>query len=182
MSEQTNSNCIVRRATADDVSAAAKVHELAFPRQTYSQEWLDCVFRSFPKSQLFVAELDGEIVGLIFWTEKSGFRIEAVVELEQIAVHPDRRSKSISSIGTQLILRSVILVAEKIAERGAKLSHILGNTRVDNRSLQLYKKFGAQSILVVPGLFTADEVFLVVHNVDASIDAWKKRNLAKASK
>ncbi len=101
------------------------------------------------------------------------------MELEQIAVHPNARSTGISSIGTQMILRSIVLVAEKIAERGAKLGHVLGSTRVDNRSLKLYQKFGAQKILAVPGLFTADEVFLVVHKVDESIANYKKKKLSK---
>jgi ribosomal protein S18 acetylase RimI-like enzyme len=167
MSTSTNvseSRLVIRRAVAKDISAAAKVHELAFPRQTFSYDWLDCVFRSFPKSQLFVAERAGEIVGLIFWTEKSGFRKEAVVELEQIAVHPELQGRG---IGIYLILRSVVLVAEKIAERGAKLCHIIGNTRVNNDALKLYKKLGAQPMGTISGLFTADEMFLALNNIDA---------------
>ena len=82
MTEKSKADLVIRRALAQDILPAAKVHELAFPRQTFSYDWLDCVFRSFPKSQLFVAERASEIVGLIFWTEKSGFRKEAVVELE----------------------------------------------------------------------------------------------------
>src|ERR1019366_2004749 len=125
------SDLIIRRAQEQDIAAAAVVHQLAFPRQTHSLEWLGCVFKSFTKSQLFVAETDGKIVGLIFWTEKSGFRQEAVVELEQVAVQPEYQGRG---IGVYLIVRSAVLVAEKIAERGAKLCHLLGNTRVDNRA------------------------------------------------
>ncbi len=164
MTEKSKADLVIRRAVAQDIWPAAKVHELAFPRQTFSHDWLDCVFRSFPKSQLFVAERAGEIVGLIFWTEKSGFRKEAVVELEQIAVHPNKQS---IGIGTQLIMQSLPLVAEKIAERGAKLGHVLINTRVDNYSQELYRKtLGARPAAVVSGLFTADEVFMVAHNID----------------
>lgn len=156
-------NLVVRRATEKDLSAAAKVHELAFPRQTFSKDWIDCVFRAFPKSQLFVAELNGEIVGLIFWTEKSGFRKEAVVELEQIAVHPDYYGKG---IGVHLIAQSIIEVAEKIAERDAKLSHVLGNTRANNTALKLYQKLGAQIIGSASAMFTADEVFLIISKLE----------------
>jgi ribosomal protein S18 acetylase RimI-like enzyme len=161
--QMLNSDLIIRRAAAKDIEDAAKVDELAFPRQTFSKDWLDCVFKSFPKSQLFVAERAGEIIGLVFWTEKIGFRKEAVVELEQIAVHPDYQGRG---IGIYLIIRSVILVAEKIAERGAKLCHILGNTRVNNNALKLYKTLGAQPIGKISGLFSADEVFLSINNVD----------------
>ena len=38
--------------------------------------------------QFFVAESNGEIRGFIHWTQKSGFRQQVVLELEQIAVHP----------------------------------------------------------------------------------------------
>jgi ribosomal protein S18 acetylase RimI-like enzyme len=165
LDRKTVSNILVRRAQSEDIPAAAKVHELAFPRQTYSLEWLDCVFRSFPKSQLFVAVIASEIVGIIFWTEKSGFRKEAVVELEQIAVHPDHQD---GGIGTELIIRSLPDVADKIAERGAKIGTVLGNTRIDNRALNWYKSFGAEAVATVPGMFSADEVFLVVHNPDMS--------------
>ncbi len=172
------SNLVIRRAEADDIPGAAKVHELAFPRQTFSKDWIDCVFRSFPKSQLFIAERGGEIIGLIFWTEKSGFRREAVVELEQIAVHPEYQGRG---IGIYLIIHSVILVAENIAERGAKLCHILGNTRVNNDALKLYTKLGAQTIGAVSGLFTADEVFLAINNVDVDqiLKAARKSKITK---
>ena len=165
MAETHGSKVTVRRAKAEDVPATAEVHKLAFPRQTFSPEWIDCVFRSFPKSQLFVAEREGKIVGLIFWTEKSGFRKEAILELEQIAVHPDYQDRG---IGAELIIRSLPCVAEKIAERGAKLGTILGNTRVDNRALKLYKRFGVETVATIPGMFSADEVFLVIRNVDVS--------------
>ncbi len=163
MTKIANPDLIIRRAVAADIDAAGRVHQLAFPRQTHSKEWIECVFHSFPKSQLFVAELGNEIVGLIFWTEKSGFRKEAVVELEQIAVLPEYQGRG---IGVYLIIHSAILVAEKITERGAKLCHILGNTRVDNRALKLYKKLGAQPIGSISGLFSADEVFMAICNID----------------
>ena len=165
MAEAAASRVVVRRARSEDIAWAAEVHRLAFPRQTYSLDWIDCVFRAFPKSQLFVAEIDSGIVGIIFWTEKSGFRKEAVVELEQIAVHPDHQD---AGIGTELIIRSLPDVAQQIAERGAKLGTILGNTRVDNQALDWYKRFGAEPVATVPGMFSADEVFLVVRNVDVS--------------
>lgn len=153
----------VRRMKEEDIVRAAEVHAAAFPRQTHSKEWLECVSRSFPKSQCFVAEREGEIVGIIFWTEKSGFRKEAFVELEQIAVHPDFQRQG---IGTQLIQKSLPVVARKISERGAQLKNILVNTRSDNEAQELYKKtLGAQPVAVVSGIFTADEVYMVARDV-----------------
>lgn len=43
----------VRRMLELDMDKAAQVHAAAFPRQTFSKDWLQCVFRAFPKSQLF---------------------------------------------------------------------------------------------------------------------------------
>jgi ribosomal protein S18 acetylase RimI-like enzyme len=153
----------IRRMREEDISAAAEVHAAAFPRQTFSKEWLDCVFRSFPKSQCFVAETEGKIVGVIFWTEKSGFRKEAFVELEQIAVSPHLQGRG---IGTQLIEKSLPEVAYKISERGAQLKNIIVNTRSDNAAQELYKKtLGAEPVARVSGIFTADEVYMIAKDV-----------------
>ena len=82
----------IRRMEAKDLPGAAEVHQRAFPRQTFSADWLSCHFNAFPACQAFVAENSrGNIIGLILWTEKSGFRKEAFVELEQIAVEPEER-------------------------------------------------------------------------------------------
>ena len=38
--------------------------------------------------KVFVAHIDGEVVGCIVWSEKSGFRKEAVLEAEPVAIIP----------------------------------------------------------------------------------------------
>ena len=153
----------IRRMTEDDIDQAAQVHAAAFPRQTFSRDWVQCGFRAFPKIQFFVAERNGEIVGVAFWTEKSGFRKEAIVELEQIAVHPSMQGQG---IGTALIQQSLPPVAAKIAERGACLKHLLVNTRADNYAQQLYEKaMGAVPAATISGMFPVDEVYMIAKDV-----------------
>ena len=74
---------IIRLMREDDLPSAALVHQSVFVRQSYSHEWLRCNFNAFPRYLIFVAEIDDEIVGYIIWVQKSGFRPEAVLELEQ---------------------------------------------------------------------------------------------------
>ena len=113
---------------------------------------------------MFVAEQEGRIVGVAFWTEKSGFRPQAIAELEQIAVEPQLQGQG---IGTALIQRSLPLVAAKIIERGAKLSHLLVNTRADNHAQKLYEKaMGAQIVATISGMFATEEVYLIARDVE----------------
>jgi len=150
--------------TEQDIEQAAQVHASAFPRQTFSKDWITCGFRAFPKIQFFVAEQQGQIAGVAFWTEKSGFRKEAIVELEQIAVHPSMQGQG---IGMALIQQSLPAVAAKVAERGATVKHLLVNTRADNYAQQLYKKaMGAVPAARISGMFPVDEVYMIAKDVD----------------
>jgi ribosomal protein S18 acetylase RimI-like enzyme len=153
----------------NDIASTAQVHAKAFPRQTYSKEWLECAFNAFPKTQCFVAEQNNEIVGFVFWTEKSGFRKDAYLELEQGAVDPNYQGKGIC---TALVSESLSMVASKISERGAQVKNIIVNTRVDNEyALRICKNIlRAKQVAVIPGLFTADEVYLMAQDIEKLIE------------
>jgi len=152
----------IRRMEETDIGEAADVHASAFPRQTCSLKWITCCLRALPKTQSFVADLDGRIVGLALWTERSGFRRDAVIELEQIAVHPDHQGRG---IGTALIVESLPSVESSIIERGARIKHILVNTRTDNAAQRLYAKLlGAEVEAVIPSLFSGDEVYMIARD------------------
>lgn len=43
-------------------------------------------------------------VGYIFWAQKSGFRAEVILELDQIAIHPDFQGLGLSK---KLIVESI---------------------------------------------------------------------------
>jgi ribosomal protein S18 acetylase RimI-like enzyme len=155
----------IRRMTEEDLDGAARVHSLAFVRQRESRAWIECNFRAYPRMQYFVAEVEGRVVGLIHWSQKSGFRLEAVLELEQLAVDPACQGQG---IGRRLIQETLPLVKAQLAERGARLKHILVNTRADNYAQKLYRDtLGAEVEATIPALFSGDEVYMVARNVDA---------------
>lgn len=154
----------IRRITAADIDRTANIHALVFPRQQYSVEWMESNYRAFPRIQLFIAEESENIIGFILWTQKSGFRPEAVIELEQIAVYPNRQNQG---IGELLIRCSLPLLSTQIAERGATIKHIVVTTRHDNAAQSLYKRvLGAEVESVVHQLFSDDEVYMIARNIN----------------
>ncbi len=146
-----------------DLEGAAEVHRLAFVRQRQSYEWLQCNFNASPRFLNFVAERDGEIVGYIIWVQKSGFRPEAVLELEQVAVSPNAQGQG---IGRKLINESLPLVKDQLALNGSTVKHIIVTTRADNFAQQLYKStLGAEVETTISNLYSADEVLMIARNV-----------------
>lgn len=161
----------VRRLEAADIPQAAEVHRLAFPRQGHNLEWVKCCFASFPKSQCFVAEVEGKMVGLMICTEKSGFRKEAIIDVEQGCVLPEYQGKG---IGTSLLMQALPMIAALISERGDVLTTLYGNTRADNAlAVGISKTFGAEVVSRVSGIFPADEIFVVVRDVSKFIQPQK---------
>lgn len=123
----------VRFMTEADLDGAALVHKATFVRQQHSRNWLQCNLNAAPRFLNFVAESEGEIVGYIIWVQKSGFRPEAVLELEQLAVLPSAQGQG---LGKTLILDSP--AAGKTAFGGSRLD---AQTRAsDHQSRQLCTK------------------------------------------
>ena len=151
--------------TFDDISSVAEVHEKVFPRQQHSQEWIECNFQAFPRTQMFVAEdeNDNAIVGYVQWIQKSGFRPEVVLELEQIAVVPTHQGRG---VGATLIVSSLSVVKQHLAVWNQKLKHLIVTTRADNAAQRLYRKTLSVEIeATIRNLFSADEVIMIVRNV-----------------
>ena len=154
----------IRRMGAADIDRIASIHAVTFPRQHRSLEWIESNYRAFPRVQYFIAAAGENVIGFIMWTQKSGFRPEAVIELEQIAVRPDRRNQG---IGELLIRRSLPLLSTQIIEYGAKIKHIIVTTRHDNAAQSLYTKvLGAKVEAVIPKLFSDDEVYMIARNIN----------------
>jgi len=153
----------VRFMLTEDIPAAALVHQSAFPRQRHSQQWLQCNFNAAPRYLCFVAQQANEIVGYIIWVQKSGFRPEAVLELEQLAVASEHQGKG---IGRELIAASLPLVKAQLSKQGSTVKHILVTTRADNFAQQLYREtLGAEVETTISNLYSADEVLMVARNV-----------------
>ena len=153
----------IRHMEIKDLPKASLVHKEAFVRQQYSLEWLECNINAYPRMLSFVAEVNDSIVGYIIWNQKSGFRSEAVIELEQIAVLPNLHGQG---IGRNLIEQTLPFVKYQLTKQGAVLKHITVNTRADNHAQKLYRDtLGAEVEATITNLYSADEVFMVARNV-----------------
>lgn len=144
----------------DDVGEVAKIHSLQFPRQESSYEWIKCNFAAFPRIMLFVARDEQDrVVGYVQWIQKSGFRKQAVIELEQIAVLTNYQGKG---TGTKLIKESLNQIQIYLEDSNSKLKAILVSTRSDNKAKALYEKvLGAKEIVVIKNLYSNDEVLML---------------------
>lgn len=149
----------VRRLTEDDIHPVATVHREAFTRHRESEQWIRCNFDAYPRIQVFAAAEGGRIRGFIMWTHRSGFRENAVLELEQIAVHPDHQGRG---IGTQLVEESLPVVEEWLADRGSTVSTIVVGTRTDNDARRLYEEtLDAEPAAIIENYASGSELFLI---------------------
>ncbi len=157
----------VRFMTKVDLDGSALVHQATFVRQKNPRDWLQCNLNASPRFLNLVAESEGEVVGYIIWVQKSGFRPEAVLELEQLAVLPTAQGQG---LGKQLILDSLPQVKQKLAEQGSTLKHVLVTTRADNFAQKLYQStLGAEIETTISNLYSADEVLMIARNVGERI-------------
>ncbi len=64
------------------------------------------------------------------------------------------------------------MVAKQIEKRGARVRHLLVNTRNDNHARQMYERtIGAKVIATISGMFTADDLFMAANNVNVDSSA-----------
>ncbi|WP_353385421.1 GNAT family N-acetyltransferase [Halopseudomonas sabulinigri] len=154
----------IRAMQAADLSAAAEVHQQAFIRQKQSLQWLESSLNAFPRFLSFVAEEHAGVVGYILWAQKSGFRDQAVMELDQVAVFPAEQGRGIARC---LIYESLPLVKQQLCRQGSTLKHIIVNTRADNHAQRLYRSaLGAEVVATIADLYSADEVLMLSRDMD----------------
>lgn len=150
---------VIRAYREADLDAVAAIHSVSFPRQLRSSDWIAASFGAYPKTRIYVAESDGRIVGFAMWTEKSGFRAQAVLELEQIAVAPQHRRRGIAEA---LIQRSLSEVEKDLES----LKAVVVTTRADNAAQALYRKtLGAEVEATIASLYSGDEVLMVARKL-----------------
>ena len=105
------------------------------------------------------------MVGYIFWSQKSGIRPSAVLELDQIAVMPQFQHQG---HGEGLIRESLSLVVAELRDKGQSLKSVLISTRADNDAQRLYAKLlGARVVANIDGLYSATEVMMLADGFDA---------------
>lgn len=134
---ETKRDVIIREMQLADIEAVAEIHRMAFVRQKHSVAWLKSNLSARPKTLCYAAFLQTACIGYIIWAQKSGFRDESVIELEQIAVSPALQGKS---VGRRLIVETLQLVTQTLHAQGSSLQHILITTRADNHAQALYRK------------------------------------------
>ncbi len=150
---------VIRAYREADLDAVAAIHSVSFPRQLRSSDWIAASFGAYPKTRIYVAESDGRIVGFAMWTEKSGFRAQAVLELEQIAVAPQHRRRGIAEA---LIQRSLSEVEKDLES----LKAVVVTTRADSAAQALYRKtLGAEVEATIASLYSGDEVLMVARKL-----------------
>ena len=154
---------MIRPLQKNDVNTAATIHAEAFSRQKNSAQWLACALYAYPRSLCYVIEVNNKIVGYIIWAQKSGFRHDTVLELEQIAVLKNWQNKG---LGQSLIEQSLLQIKAQLALNDAWVKTILVSTRADNHAQQWYRKvLGAEVEATISGLYSADEVLMIARDI-----------------
>ena len=112
---------------AEDTGVVAKIHAQAFSRQHGSEKWITSNFAAVPRIMIFVArDEQDKVIGYIQCIHKSGFRQDAVIELEQIAV---LKTKQHQGIARKLIQESLTHVKDHLRDNKSVLKSILISTR-----------------------------------------------------
>jgi ribosomal protein S18 acetylase RimI-like enzyme len=159
---QKNVPITIRRMRKSDLAQAVEIHAKTFDRQTRSQEWLECNFNAWPRILSYVAAKPNICFGYILWNQKSGFRSDVVIELEQVAVAPEFRGQG---IGRSLIEASLSNIRAHLSNHGATIKHIVVSTRKDNDAQRLYRSaLGAEVEAVLSDLYSADEVIMIARH------------------
>lgn len=152
----------IKQLRQADIDKVVLIYLGAFHGMTEREEikhWMRCRLGAFPQVRCYGAWQNGELLGYIIWEEHGGFRADAVLELEQIAVLSQYRGQG---IGTRLIQDSLEDVKAYLGERDATLKLIEITTGVENEAQRLYKKvLGAKPVATIPDLYRSDEVVMI---------------------
>jgi ribosomal protein S18 acetylase RimI-like enzyme len=163
-----SSNVIVREVLYNDIPSIVDIYLESFKgMQDYNtvSKWVSLKFNSKPISIYYIALFDGKAIGYILWSEHGGFRKEAVIELEQIAVSKMYRGKGIAS---KLIVESLrMLNRDYITARGSRIKMVIVTTASNNSAKRLYERvLNAREVAVIKDLYSNDESILIARRDD----------------
>ena len=156
---------MIRHATKNDIPGIAAINRLSFggnkPEGT-AEKWITNHMSMSDAYHYFVAEENGMIVGYISWEIKGGFaRAVPVLELEQLAVHPDYRGQG---IGRALIAGTFATMKQWIKKQQADATQlrVFVWTKKDNVAAQAIYQSIAQRTRGSRNIFGGtDELMLV---------------------
>ncbi len=156
----------VRKMQEDDIDEIVKIYLECFHGMDNTEkvrEWIYLKYRGYPANRYYVIDK----TGYILWTELGGFRKDAVIELEQIAITPNEQGKGFGSI---LIKESLKDVIKALDARGSRLKLVKVTTGTENQAQRLYKKtLNAKPVAVIPDMFRGDEVILIARANDLDL-------------
>jgi len=131
-----------------------------------AKKWITLRHNSSPASQFFVATLGKKILGYIQWVELGGFRKDAVLELEQIAVSPDHQGQG---IGEKLVKESLKQVSSYLSSRKSSIKLIKVTTATTSEAQKFYRNvLKAKPVAVIPDFFRSDEAILIARRAEIS--------------
>ncbi len=160
---------IVRKMLEGDLDKVVEIYLECFHGMREfktAKEWITIKYNGYPINRYYIIE-DNEVKGYILWVELGGFRREAVLELEQIAISPKYQSKG---LGSTLVRESLKEINKEIVARGSSIKLVKVTTGVDNQVQRLYKKvLNVKPIAIIPDLFRGDEVILVARRNDLDL-------------
>jgi ribosomal protein S18 acetylase RimI-like enzyme len=152
----------VRPAREEDLEEIASIGSEAFSGLrplAEGRRWVEACWRGGPRMQYWVAVVSGTVVAYILWLEKGGFRRDAVVELEQIAVRSAHRGQG---VGEALIRASLDGVRRSLRARGAQLKLVEVTTGSEQGAVGFYARvLGTEVAARIPDVFRGEEYILI---------------------
>lgn len=148
----------IRQANKSNINGISKVYAVCFPREVNHEIWVTSCFNSYPKSVYYVCMDNNDTQGYILWSVRNGFRANAIIELEQLAVHPEQAGHG---IGRKLISESFKLFKSHVAGLGLDVGSVMVTTSEGNYAEKLYKStLGVTRNGIIEGYGSGNELVL----------------------
>lgn len=176
-----------------------QIHEICFPDDASDDKEREIIFNSWnnpPIMQYWVASTNDKqmtallpyptvryqtkVVGYVRWVEHGGIRPNAVIELEQIAVHHEYQERGIAP---NLIDLSLEELANELKNGNRKIKLVYVSTGDNNSAQKLYKKtLGAEVDTKIHSFYEDSKLnvneLIMLARIDKINEARKNRGLS----